>query len=188
LCRQAARISRRSSARLRASPPQFGTHGEPRAPSPLLTFLLHPGAPSDILQFFCFTANRGVEPHLHLTIAWSHSGWLSSVLLDALDLSDHADEVVVNARAPSTSSAAPGSPRTPSTTTSWPQPRRRRLLRRAETLGEPHLSQISPDPSDQDPKDPVRTLTEPTRADLNHPIHLRSNGLKHRSDRIGTSQ
>jgi hypothetical protein len=103
-------IPRRSPACLQASPDQFGTHDEPRAPFPLLTFPLHPGAPSDILQFFCFTANRGVEPHLHLTVVWSHSSRLSSVLLDALDLSDHADEVAVNARTPSILSPAPGSP------------------------------------------------------------------------------
>jgi hypothetical protein len=57
-CRQAAQISRRSFARLRASPHQFGTHGEPRAPSPLLTFLLHPNAPADALLLLYLAVNR----------------------------------------------------------------------------------------------------------------------------------
>jgi hypothetical protein len=42
------------------------------------------------------------------------------VLLDALDLSDHAEEVAMNVRAPSILSPAPGSTRSPSTTSPKP--------------------------------------------------------------------
>jgi hypothetical protein len=47
--RQGNAIARRSPQPLRASPAKFIAHGEPRTPSPLLTFLPHPGAPADAL-------------------------------------------------------------------------------------------------------------------------------------------
>jgi hypothetical protein len=44
------------------------------------------------------------------------------------------------------------------------------------------------DPSDQDPKDPVRSLIETVQTDPSHPIHFRSYGSGSRSGRTGISQ
>jgi hypothetical protein len=59
--RQDGAISRRSSARLWASAHRFGAHDEPRAPSPLLTFLLHPDAPADALLLLYLAVNRASQ-------------------------------------------------------------------------------------------------------------------------------
>jgi hypothetical protein len=43
-------------------------------------------------------------------------------------------------------------------------------------------------PSDQNPKDQDRSLTEQLSLDLVHPYHIRSNGCKTRSTRKGIDQ
>jgi hypothetical protein len=65
--RQGNAIAHRSPQPLRASPAKFIVHGEPRTPSPLLTFLPHPGAPADalVLLYFAAKRRRGTHPKHH---------------------------------------------------------------------------------------------------------------------------
>jgi hypothetical protein len=60
-------IARRILQPLRASPAKFIAHVEPRTPYPLLTFLPHPGAPTDALVLLYFTVKqcRGTHPKHH---------------------------------------------------------------------------------------------------------------------------
>jgi hypothetical protein len=57
-------IARRSPQPLRASPVKFIDHGESRTPYPLLTFLPHPGTPTDALVLTYFTVKRHRGTHL----------------------------------------------------------------------------------------------------------------------------
>jgi hypothetical protein len=113
---------------------------------------------------------RRSRRHQKVIAARSSSSRVSPSLQDVPDYLDHAIDFTVTFRIPYTS---PLTTRTTGMLSPFhpvPQPRRRRLLRRAEILGEPHLSQIISDLSDLDLTILIESLTELVRVNQIRPI------------------
>jgi hypothetical protein len=81
-------IARRSTTNLQRTPVDSDRADEPRAPSPLLTFLLHPDAPTDALLLLYLAGKRAPEARRRC----ASSGRSPPALLETIADTDHAPE------------------------------------------------------------------------------------------------